>query len=425
MARVSDSYTIKYEGYYDIADEAERIGATYEGYLDKIAEAFAAVRGYHAVYHQMGDSVVQNLTDAGFACDRIEQRLTNYIPRALRAVAATVEEHEKAARGRCHWWGRNGAVQSDTFDHNGMADDFYAAAAAAKAQADADAEAAAAAEQKRQQDEADRLAKEAEMVAIMGAISQTAAQEYNDRIIEAQFQALMEYYKDDPVMLEKIRKDYEAWKKSREEAAKLAEQGIDPDAFLGEGGLGEGGGLGDLASDLGMDLGGGGGGGFGGGGLGDLGGDWAGSDWASDLLDEGLETDDFLGADGALDDILGSSVSDPVCLGEDAAADAADLGEGAGVLGAFGSQLASVVQSYGLQAALAIGGGVALYATSEQTIEAAAHVAEFVSTKCKPAVNDVMEQVRGMAKQTRVNLGNAKSNVKAAARGEKAGDLVG
>ena len=423
MAKASDSYTIRYEGYNDLADEVERLGGSLEGFSDQIGAILDMVGSYHAVYHQLGSSVVDNLKNSASNCAALNIRLGETIPLVLRDIAATSERHEKAARSKCHWFGANGAERSGSFDHEGMADGFYAEAAAAKAPEEADQAAADAAEQQRLQEEAEAAQKAAEMAALLAAISPTAAQEYNDRIIEAQFQELMEYYKDDPVMLEKIKKDYEAWKKSRAEAVKLAESGGLSGGASDDGGLGGlGGGYGG-GSDLGgLDAGGFGGGG---GGLGDLGSDWAGEDWASDLLDDALDTDEFADAGAALDDVLGGAAADAVSEGIEAVGDAADLGEEAGFWGQYGSQLASVVQAYGLQAAAVAGGAVALYATREQTTEAVAHVAEFVSTKCKPAVNDVMDQVRGAAKQTRVNLGRAKSNVTAAARGERAGDLIG
>ena len=435
MARASDSYTIKYEGFYDQADQVERIGEKLDGLGKEVIDALHLVDERDAVRGQLHERVVSNLADAASACGSLYYWHCKAISVALRRIAMAAEQHEKAAKDHWHRWGGNGAEQSDTFDHEGMADGYYAealAAAAASSQdnpdeLDADTTGAtgtggpgygSAGLAGSAQSDVDST-----ILGILGAIAPTAAQEYNDRIIEAQFQALMEYFKDDPVMLEKIQHDYEAWKKARAEAAKLAELGLDADAVAGagyggldygSGGLGDSGyGLDDFSSDFG--------GGGGGGGLGD---DWAGSDWASDMLEDNLDTEDFLGADGALDDIMGSSLDDAVSSGADAAGDSADLGD-TGMFGEFGPQLASVVQSYGLQVALAVGGGVALYATREQTIEAAAHVAEFVSTKCKPAVNDVMNQVRGMAKKTRVNLSNAKSNVKAAVRGEEAGDLVG
>ena len=52
-------------------------------------------------------------------------------------------------------------------------------------------------------------------------------------------------------------------------------------------------------------------------------------------------------------------------------------------------------------------------------------MAEFVTTKCKPFASDVVEQVKGAAKKTRVNLANTKSKVVGVTRGEEAGDLIG
>lgn len=439
MAKASDSFTIRYEGYYDLAEEVTHIGEKLDGFNAQVRTAYNKVCGYHAVYHQLRASVVNNLVYGAQGCAWLYGWLNDQIPRSLRIIAMVTEEHEKAARGRCHRFGGNAAEQSDTFDHEGMADGFYAEAlAAAAATGGAGALGGDAAGTTSGSGAAGSGVgstglpgsspsdAEAEILSILGMIAPTAAQEYQDRITEAQFQALMEYFKDDPVMLEKIKKDYEAWKKARAEAAKLAELGLDADA------LGGGSGYGDLGSDSGGGFGGGSDLGLGdsdwggGGGLDDLGSDWASEDWASDLLDDSLDTDEFEDASSALGEALGGGAADAVGLGAEALADAADLGEGSsGMFGAYGPKLAAMAEAYGLQAVAVAGGAVALYATREQTTEAVARVAEFVSTKCKPAVDDVMDQLRGTAKKTRVDLANAKSNVTAAVRGERAGDLIG
>lgn len=412
MAKSTDEYTIWYEGFLDIADELERIGSALDGQAALVSGALRRVEGYHAVYHQLGQSVKNNLAHAASACGSLSYVCGTILPDALRKAEVTCRNRETEARRLCHWFGEFGNFQQ-TIREEGIADTYYAEAQAKRDQEEADRIQAEKDEQKRIQDEADAKAKEEELRKTMCEISPSAAQEYEDRLTEAKFQDLMEAFKDDPEMLEKIKQDYEAWKKAKAAAATVVDElgeiadSVDSDSFN----LGSSDYSSDYGSDWASDYG------------SDYASDWASSDWSSDLLDSGVDSGDYWSADGALDDIMGSTLEDAVAAGVEAAGDAADLAE-PGMFDEFGANLASVVQSYGLQAALVVGGGVALYATREQTIEAAAHVAEFVSTKCKPAVNDVMEQVKTMAKQTKVNLGKAKSNVKATVRGEKAGDLI-
>ena len=251
---------------------------------------------------------------------------------------------------------------------------------------------------------------------------------YMEKVNAAADEAWLEELKnsDDPedqaiyeMIMEQKRAEEEA-RKAAEEAAKAGEAGdtglsAGELAELDESGLGGGGGgsLGDLGSDLGL-------GGGGGGGFGELG-----SGWESDLLDDAIDSGELMDAEGALSDIASPDNPAATDTGMDAATGDGVLEEAeAGVLGAFGDKLASLAAAYGLQAAAVAGAGIALYATREQTTEAVAHVAEFVSTRCKPFASDVMDQVSGAAKKTRVNLGNAKSRVVAAARGEEVGDLI-
>lgn len=248
---------------------------------------------------------------------------------------------------------------------------------------------------------------------------------YMQKVHDAEEAEWLEVIKNDPelswlydlIMAEK-KKQQDALKAAEETAAALGEgAGAGVGGFGGAGGglddvggIGGGGGLGDLGSDFG---------GGGGGGLGDFG-----SDWSSDLLEDSIDADEALGAEGALSDIAKPGVDGASSTGADALAD--ELGEAnSGFWGKYGDQVASFAHAYGLQAAALAGGAVALYATREQTTEAVAHVAEFVTTKCKPAALDVMDQVGDIAKKTRVNLGNTKSRVIGVARGEEAGDLIG
>ena len=171
--------------------------------------------------------------------------------------------------------------------------------------------------------------------------------------------------------------------------------------------------------------------------------DWSGSDWSgsggsdwgsgwddawtSSLLDDTIDTRELAAAASEVQAHVRAG-SDALTAAGLAALDGATdaLGfEAASILGTYGPKLTEMAQRYGVQAGLVLGGVVGLYATRGQTTEAVAHVAEFFSTKCGPAVSDVMEQVGGVAKETRVSLTNAKSNVVASVRGERVGDLVG
>lgn len=305
----------------------------------------------------------------------------------------------------------------------GFADGYYAKVEADQAEAD---------RLQKEQDERD-AAKKAEgdyMLGIVSSLCPGAAAWYQQMLNDAAIEEAIAYYEDpergnNPALAAKLREEYEAMKKAREEAAKA---GGEAGAFGDEAGSG------DEASDWGSGFGGAGldggaGSDFGGGGggfdLGDAGLEtgWGSDDFASDLLDDNIDAEDYLDAASGLDDIASAGL-DGAAAGVDAVnGDAEEAASG--LWAQYGSQLSDMAQRYGVQAGLVLGGAAALYATREQTTEAVAHVAEFVTTKCRPAVNDVMEQVRGAAKQTHVKLANAKSGVTAAARGERAGDLIG
>lgn len=306
----------------------------------------------------------------------------------------------------------------------GFADGYYAKVEADQAEAD---------RLQKEQDERN-AAKKAEddyMLGIVSSLCPGTAAWYQQMLNDAAIEEAIAYYEDpergnNPALAAKLREEYEAMKKAREEAAKAGGEA---------GALGDGAGSGDGASDWdsgfggGAGLGGGGGSDFGGGGggfdLGDAGLEtgWGSDDFASDLLDDNIDADDYLDAASGLDDIASAGL-DGAAAGVDAVNGAAEEAA-SGLWAQYGPQLSDMAQRYGVQAGLVLSGAAALYATREQTTEAVAHVAEFVTTKCRPAVNDVMQQVRGAAKQTHVKLANAKSGVTAAARGEKAGDLIG
>ena len=337
----------------------------------------------------------------------------------LDKVAALCEEKERAAKqALADLTSPEGYDTSSYGRPEGHADAFYAGLDQAKKDKDE-------ADRKAKEEEEARKAKMEALLTFLATYFPETYAAYMQKMHEAEEAEWLESIKNDPelswlydLMMDEKKKREEAAKAAEEAAAAFAEAGEGADGLFGGGGGlggGGGGGLGDLGSDLG-------GGGIGGGGFGSVG-----SDWASDLLDDALDSDELLGAQDALDGISKAPISDAVARGADALKNASDLaleGEETGLLGKYGDQLAAMAHAYGLQAAAVVGGAVALYATREQTTEAVAHVAEFVSEKCKPAALDVMDQVRGVAKQTRVNLGNAKSQVVGVARGEEAGGLI-
>lgn len=253
--------------------------------------------------------------------------------------------------------------------------------------------------------------------------------EYQKKVAEEEEQRMLEFLqKHDLPMYQQVLAEKERRRKAEEEAAKAAEEAEKAMDELGEGYDGSDLGGSDVGgSDFGgSDFGGSDWGGSDLGGSGWDGSDWSSEDWGSDLLADNLDTDELLDAGGALDDITRSGLDDALDSGMGAVGDAADLGDGAaGMFGAYGPRIAEMAQRYGVQTGFAIGGAVAAYALREEATEAVAHVAEFVSTKCKPAMTDVMDQVSGAAKQTRVKLDNVRSGMASTLHGEKAGDLDG
>lgn len=352
------------------------------------------------------------------------------IGQALLDVAALYRDSENQVEGLNGAWTTTGNIGTFAAATEGFADGYYQKVEADQAEAD---------RLQKEQDERDakKKAEDEYMLGIVSSLCPGTAAWYQQMLNDAAIEEAIAYYDDpdrgnNPALAAKLREEYEAMKKAREEAAKSGGEA---------GAYGDGFGSGDDASDFAgfggggdSDFGGGGGGSdFGGGGGGggfDLGGsgletDWGSSDFASDLLDDNINADEYLDAAAGLDDITSVNPDGAVAAGMDVmSGDSAD-GAASGLWAHYGPQLAEVAQRYGMQAGLVLGGAATLYATREQTTEAVAHVAEFMTTKCRPAVNDVMEQVRGAVKQTHVRLNNAKSGVTAAARGERAGDLIG
>lgn len=350
----------------------------------------------------------------------------------LDKVYQLCEEKERAVKGVL---AQNSSAEG--FDYNppkhsgGHAGEYYTGLDAAAAQKKKDDENKAKAD-------AEAAAKREALLAFLATYFPETYAAYMQKLHEQEEEEWLALLRDsdDPLdqmlyklIMEEKQRQEEAKKAADEATAAMAEAGMGADdAFLGgaeglgvDGGLGSdlgggGGGLGDLG--LGSDLG---GGGFGSG-LDDFG-----SGWENDLLDEAIDSDELLDAQETLSGIVSSAGEVASAAGVDAVKGAMDLStqEAQGLFGQYGDKLASLAQAYGLQAAAVLGGAAVLYATREQTTEAVAYMAEFVSTKCKPFASDVMDQVSGAAKKTRVDLGNAKSRVVAAARGERVGDLIG
>lgn len=349
----------------------------------------------------------------GMVCADDASRTAIHLADAISQVAYLTQENEKKVQHESNYISGNGAVRSPGFESQSHAEGFYAAAAAAEAQrlkeeeeaaAAAAATAAAAAAAAAEQQAIDDFVRE-HWPELWAEIEEKRRKAEEDEWLEG-------IREKDPELYESIM----AERKRQEDARKAAEQAAaELEAELSESGLDLGGGLnGGLDSDFG----GGGGGGLGGADFGSF------DDWAGDLMSDTIDGEE-LGASGeALDGIAGGAIDGANATGTDAVTDS-ELAAEAGPFSQYGEKLVSFAHAYGLQAAAAIGGGIALYATREQTTEAVAHVAEFVTTKCKPFASDVVEQVKGTAKKTRVNLANTKSKVVGVTRGEEAGDLIG
>lgn len=428
------SFNINYGEVYALASQAEAVSKSIKNLSDQLpSHSETEAAGYiqrgklagdlwdfytaNANYH---DSYVARLEEARSKAKGLATRLKNMHELTVACEKKVLANLETVVEG----------AGFSTAEH-AFAPSYAVTLAVEKAEADkAEDERIkqeAAAEDKRKQDEEDAKKRQEEHDREFAKLFPLAWAAYQDRLTEAQMLAMLEEYKDDPELYAIMLSEYEAWKKAKE-AAKDAASG-DLGLGISDGDSDEGSGLGDSdwgGSGGGFDLGSdGGGAGFGSDFGSDLGGsDWGSSDWASDLLDENLDTDDFVAADEALDDIatseLGSALDTSLsAVAEDAAQ------ETSGFWAAYGPQAAELVRRYGMQTGLMLGSAAALYLTREQTTEAVAHVAEFVTTKCRPAVDDVMDQVRDAAKRTRVNVNNATTSVRAAARGERAGDLIG
>lgn len=435
----AETITIRYSDIATAASDLRAAAATITGVDESL--------DYHMPTGRIGQAgfVLNQSINLNRQCYFVPETL-NDIAGKLERVAQLCEETENAAKKRLSDLvvSPDGIEPDTSLRGTGYADTYYAAAQQAiKDKEDADREA---------KEKADAAAARKEAFLAWLAISfPEAYAAYMQKVHEAEEAEWLEGIKDDPelswlydLIINEKKKQEEARKAAEEAAAALEQLGEDgitaggssagADGSSGFGSDGAFGLDGDLSSLLDDSSGSGGGFGGGGGSLGDLGSDFGGggglgdlgSGWESDLLDEAIDSGELMDAQGALESVAGANLEQAVGTGLDALAGEADaVGADGGFWGQYGEQLGALAHAYGLQAAAVAGGALALYATREQTTEAVAHVAEFVSTKCKPFASDVMDQVSGAAKKTRIGLGNAKSRVTAVSRGEEVGDLIG
>lgn len=417
----TESITIRYGDIEQVAVELRNVKKIIGGIYDTLEAQIGTVgEKLPRTYNQMVFP-----TTCGQAAMRMYGTAEELggIADTLDKVVALCEEKERAVKqALADLDSPEGYDTSSLSAPPSFADEYYT-------NLDATKKAEEEAKKKAEEEAAAAAAKEEAFLAFLATYFPETYAAYMQKLHDAEEAEWLEWLKEtDPELYQLVMDE----KKKQEEARKAAEEaaealgGGEADGLPADSG---GGGLGVPDSDSGL--------GGGGGGLGDLGSDFGGgggglggfdSGWESDLLDDAIDTGEFADAGGALEDIAGADLTDAISQGADALAADGDLaleGGEAGFWGQYGDQIASFAHAYGLQAAALAGGAVALYATREQTTEAVAHVAEFVSTKCKPAALDVMDQVSGAAKQTRVNLSNAKSRVVGVVHGEKAGGLIG
>ena len=143
-----------------------------------------------------------------------------------------------------------------------------------------------------------------------------------------------------------------------------------------------------------------------------------GSDWVSDALNDAVDTDAAQAAQGELTQAASSTNPEATASGSAALSDSASVAfasdEQSGfsqLLSQWGTGLYEAVRTYGVRAGLLAGGAGAAYASSGVAIEAVAHCAEFVSTKCVPGVQGFMSQVSSVAHVTRVSIRMTLGNI--------------
>lgn len=143
-----------------------------------------------------------------------------------------------------------------------------------------------------------------------------------------------------------------------------------------------------------------------------------GSDWASDALNDAIDSDAVQAAQGELAQAASVTNPEATATGSSALSDGASVSltsdEQSGfsqLLSQWGTGLYDIICTYGIRAGLLAGGAGAAYASSGKAIEAVAHCAEFVSTKCVPGVQGFMNQVSSAAHVTRVNMRTTVGNI--------------
>lgn len=188
-------------------------------------------------------------------------------------------------------------------------------------------------------------------------------------------------------------------------------------AFDASGG-GAGGGSGDAGAGSGDAGGAGVGGGAGGGG--DAG-------WVDDMLSDAVDTQGLQDAQQAVAQACDVVNPDAGASGISALEDSSGMGfateEGNAfgtLLADFGAAFADVVRRYGLSAGILVSGAGAAYASSGTAVEAVAHGAEFMVTKCVPSIHDFVRHASATARVTQVSIRSVVSGLM-----QGAGGLIG
>lgn len=142
------------------------------------------------------------------------------------------------------------------------------------------------------------------------------------------------------------------------------------------------------------------------------GGEAAGDDsWVADMLNDAVDSDAVQAAQSTL--ASAADVTNPAAvsqgagtLSDSAAMDFAteEKGPFSQMLSDLESGFVNAVQKYGVNAGILMGGAGTAYAASGVAIEAVAHCAEFVATKCMPTIQGTMRQVSTAVRVTQVTI---------------------
>jgi hypothetical protein len=148
------------------------------------------------------------------------------------------------------------------------------------------------------------------------------------------------------------------------------------------------------------------------------GGTGASSDWVADMLNDAVDSGPIQQAQDAVQQIAGASNPEATRSGAAILNDSASMGFVTDEQNGFtafwanvGDGVVAVVQKYGINAGLLAGGTGAAYAASGIAVEAVAHCAEFMATKCMPGINGFMEQAAGVIRVTQVNISSIMGGV--------------